>query len=528
MVEQPSRRSFLYTSSLLGASALAGCGQRATTSDEENSTDVKTRSSTGSSEATARSAPTIAGRLNRTGIVHGESVTVTISIENPADSAVTQVLPITVDSQQLQSREVTVAPDETTSVEVSVTPPDTGTQTVTAAGKEVGTVVVRAERPDTVRDVGVHYYPWYGAPLHNWNDGAWSNESPSTPVLGNYDSTDSDVIEQHIDWCRQAGVSWLNVSWWGRHSGHDRRIQQDLLAHPRADELDWSILYETTGRLGSDPVEFDGGVAQHTFIDDLTYLADTYFQRDAYKRIDGRPVLYIWVAQNLRGDVQAAYETAVEEAGVRPYLIADIPAQSGLDSNPVTDIADAVTTYSVYSTGEPTRDAFIETARSSYRSWYRATEYVDVDLIPTAAPGFDDTEITHVYRDNDPVPSAPAIYEETANAARRYADGPVLVTSFNEWYEDTQIEPSEEHGTAYLDITADSIAAKEREAPTFDGETFTLSFDRTVAESTMNPNIENGRQFTFMLHQLTIRDERDSVVLDADIGSSADDVSFTL
>ncbi|QZY01185.1 glycoside hydrolase family 99-like domain-containing protein [Halobaculum rubrum] len=525
-----SRRSLLSTSGILTASLLAGCGQPSTNNSDETSvqTEAETTKSTARSATAADTAATIEATLDQTDLVHGESITVTIDIENTEDEEFAQTLSVSVGGHQLKSQSVSLSPGETTQVELTATPPDTGTQTVAVGDREIGTVVVRAAKPDTVRDVGAHYYPWYGAPLHSWNDGEWSLESPSTPVLGNYNSTDPDVIEQHIDWCRQAGISWLNVSWWGRHRSHDNRLQQDILEHPRADELEWSILYETTGRLGSEPVEFDDNVIQSEFADDLSYLAETYFQRDAYKHIDGRPVLYIWVAQNLRGDVRGAYEAAVEAAGVRPYLIVDIPTQSGVNASPIVEVADAVTTYSVYDPQNPTVDAFVEAAQSSYRSWYRAAEYVDVDVIPTAVPGFDDTEITHVQRDNEPVQSTPEIYEQTANAARRYADGPILVTSFNEWYEDTQIEPSEEHGTAYLDITANALATEEREEPTFDGETFTVSFDRTVSESAMNPDVENGRQLTFMLQQLTIRNANGQAELDADIGTGVDEVAFIL
>jgi hypothetical protein len=423
---------------------------------------------------------------------------------------------------------VTIAPGESTQLDLSGEPSETGTQAVAVGTEEVGMVVVRAPKPDTVREVGAHYYPWYGTPLHDFNNGQWAEESPSTPVLGNYNSAEPAVIEQHIDWCRRAGISWLNVSWWGPNSGHDRRLREDILAHPRADELEWSILYETVGQFGDDPVELDSNISQTQLTDDLSYLADTYFHRDNYKRIDGRPVLYIWVAQNLRGDVQEAYQAAVEAAGERPYLIVDVPAGSGLDTHPIVNVADAVTTYTVYDPQNPTRDAFVENARSSYRTWYQAAEYVDVDVIPTAVPGFDDTEITHTERDNEPVPSTPEIYEQTATAARRYADGPILITSFNEWYEDTQVEPSEEHGSAYLERTADTLATGEGEEPTFDNEVFTLTFGRTVSESSLNPDIENGRQLSFLLDQLTIYDGAGESVLDANIGTGVDDVSFIL
>ena len=524
MDDEPSRRSLLSTSTILGLGLLAGWGQ------QEQADETESESGTPTEESEISEDPLSVGEstLDPSTLTHGNSVTVTVALENTGEDEVSRSVPLSVGGERVASQMVTVAPGESTQIDLSGEPAETGTQAVAVGTEEVGTVVVRAPKPDAVREVGAHYYPWYGAPLHNYNDGEWAEESPSTPVLGNYDSAQPAVIEQHIDWCRRAGISWLNVSWWGPNSGHDRRLREDILAHPRADELEWSILYETVGQFGDDPVELDTNSAQSQLTNDLRYLADTYFHRDNYKRIDGRPMLYIWVAQNLRGDVQEAYQAAVEAAGERPYLIVDIPAGSGLDTHPIVSVADAVSTYSVYDPDNPTKDAFIKTARSSYRTWYRAAEYVDVDVIPTAVPGFDDTEITHVERDNEPVPSTPEIYEETATAARRYADGPILITSFNEWYEDTQVEPSEEHGTAYLEQTADTLATGESAEPSFDSEVFTLTFDQTIPESTLDPDIENGRQLTFLLNRLTIYDGAGETVLDVDIGPGVDEVAFIL
>ncbi|TKX69224.1 CARDB domain-containing protein [Halorubrum sp. SP9] len=524
MDDEPSRRSLLSTSTILGLGLLAGCGQ------QEQDDETESESGTASDQSETAEDPLTIGEstLDPSTLSHGNSVTVTVTLENTGADEISRSVPLSVGGERVASQMVTIAPGESTELDLSGEPSETGTQAVTVGTEEVGTVVVRASKPAAVREIGAHYYPWYGAPLHDYNDGEWAKESPSTPVLGNYNSVEPAVIEQHIDWCRRAGISWLNVSWWGPNSGHDRRLREDVLAHPRADELEWSILYETVGQFGDDPVELDTNSAQSQLTNDLRYLAETYFHRDNYKRIDGRPVLYIWVAQNLRGDVQEAYQAAVEAAGERPYLIVDIPAGSGLDTHPIVDVADAVSTYSVYDPDNPTKDAFIETARSSYRTWYRAVEYVDVDVIPTAVPGFDDTEITHVERNNEPVPPTPDIYEQTATAARRYADGPILITSFNEWYEDTQVEPSEEHGTAYLERTADTLATGEREDPTYNSEMFTLAFERTISESTLNPDIENGRQLTFLLNRLIIYDGAGETVLDIDIGPGVDEVAFIL
>lgn len=518
MTEDTSRRSLLYTATVLGSSALAGCGSRG------DSEETATEDGTTTEDGLVFDELTVA----ETTLTAGETLRVTAHVENTATSTIEMEMPLEVGGQRLATKSFSVDAGETTTVEVTEPVSTTGTQAVSFGRRQVGEVVVKAAWPDRVRDVGAHYYPWYGAPIHDWRDGEWSLESPSTPVLGNYDSTNPAVIEQHIDWCRQAGVSWLNVSWWGEYSRHDGRLKDEILAHPRADELDWSILYETVGLFGRDPVDMGVEGNHKQLIRDLTYLAETYFHRDSYKHIDGRPVLYIWVGQNLKGDVTGAYEAAVEAAGVRPYLVADIIPYSGINAHPITEVADAVTTYNPYDTGGQTAAEFTDGLKSMYRSWYQASEYADVDVIPTAMPGFDDTSITHDQRSNVPLEPTPEIYEQTAEIARKYADGPVLVTSFNEWYEDTQIEPSEEYGKAYLDVTAETLASSTREAPTFDGETFRLVFDRTVPESEMNPDIENGRDLTFMLYGLTIRDDAEQPVLAVDVGSEDEAADFLL
>lgn len=53
--------------------------------------------------------------------------------------------------------------------------------------------------------VGAHYYPWYGIPGGGYEQ--WTAESPSEPVLGEYDATDREVIEQHVQWCLEHGIS---------------------------------------------------------------------------------------------------------------------------------------------------------------------------------------------------------------------------------------------------------------------------------------------------------------------------------
>lgn len=385
-----------------------------------------------------------------------------------------------------------------------------------------------SDRPrplETVRDVCAHYYPWYGAPAHDYRDGRWSLESPSTPVLGDYDSTDPEVIERHIGWCHAAGIRWLNVSWWGPDSHEDERFRNDLLEHPWSDELDWSILYETVGRLGSD-ADMDDRRARRRLRDDLVYLADTYFYRDVYKRIDGRPVLYVYSAQGFGGDVVGAYDEAIDAAGVRPYLVADVRESAAIDAAAIAEVADAVTTYNPYTPREDVERIFLDRLETSYRSWYLARDHTDLDVIPTVIPGMNDSEVTHVYRDNPVLESSPERYERVATISRRYADGPVFVTSFNEWYENTQIEPSEEFGERYLELTADVLATGERDPPAIEGEALVLAFGRTVPESELNPDASRPRDLAMLVNRLVVYDDGGAKVDEIDVGGDEGDALF--
>ncbi|PSP38503.1 hypothetical protein BRC71_07535 [Halobacteriales archaeon QH_7_65_31] len=522
MSRKLSRRSLLYGGAVAGSGLLAGCGGRSEGGEPSSSPTATETSAPGSITLTDLS-------VKRSELLAGETLEVTARVENTGGSPVESEVQLRVDERVMATRSLTLGAGERQRLSFAERVTTTGTQTVAVADTRAGDVVVRAERPESRRDVGAHYYPWYGSPMHNW-DGAWSTEAPSTPMLGNYNSTEPDVIEQHIDWCRQAGITWLNVSWWGRYEGHDERLREDILTHPRAEELDWSILYETVGQFGPNVADLSAEPVREQFVDDIAYLAENYFSRESYKQIDGRPVLYLWAADNFTGDVTGAYEAAVERAGVRPYLVVSIPAFDALDANPIVDVADAVTAYNVYDTSDPsgrTADEFVADAETVYDAWYRASAYADVNVIPTAMPGFDDTELTHVPRDNVPLESTPAQYERVSELARRYADGPVLITSFNEWYEDTQIEPSEQHGEAYLDVTAETLAAADRTPPAVDTEAFTLSFGDIVHVSELEP-VEYGRTFTFMLERLRVRDNTGETVVDLDAGTGSDAVTFLL
>ena len=86
--------------------------------------------------------------------------------------------------------------------------------------------------------VGAYYYPWWGdnrndIPFHNGE--GYVREflnPPQLPALGEYDDSNTTVIEQHVRWSVEANIGVWISSWWGPDSTADVRTRCLLYTSP--------------------------------------------------------------------------------------------------------------------------------------------------------------------------------------------------------------------------------------------------------------------------------------------------------
>ncbi|XAM00898.1 glycoside hydrolase family 99-like domain-containing protein [Phycisphaeraceae bacterium D3-23] len=306
-------------------------------------------------------------------------------------------------------------------------------------------------------DLLAYYYPWFDA-------GDWSRHPyVGTPVLGEYGTDDTATAEQHITWCTEAGIDGLCVSWWGEDSQTDRHLQSGLLSAANVDDIAFCIYYES---LKLDPldgerdtsVDFDHPAVMEQFIADFQYLSATYFERDNYYTIDGRPVVGLYVT---RVFVNFTAEHAVrlrEAVGADVFLIGD-EVYYGPQDSPETarhgpGVFDAVSAYNMHTDpriedGEPAWGYMQREAWPVYRRW---ADDERVWFMPKVMPSYED------FRGHDTLAGSTEGFEAMLTAAGEMAAGDpagsrgvVFMTSFNEWWEGTTIEPAQEYGTGYLD-----------------------------------------------------------------------------
>jgi hypothetical protein len=317
--------------------------------------------------------------------------------------------------------------------------------------------------------VGAFYYPWYGPGQHPVSDSLRLHLVPQQEAeLGEYDSSSSEVISKHIDYSHRANIHFWLCSWWGPGTNEDNVFRHSILPHPYANELRYAILYESTGRLGSfsDP-------DYSNLIPDFRYFADNYFNNSNYLKIDGRPVVFIYLTRAyFRSPSSDVALADLRAAFPDVYIIADEvfgPNYSSYNAGKW----DAVTAYDVYGqTLAPygsTHAAIDELERIMSNAKYAANS-VGVGLIPFATPGFNDRSIRDGHR------GAPRYFEDRSSSVEGdlframlrdvvipkvdpLAKNILMVTSFNEWHEDTQIEPT--MGTAGKTNKDDSTSGSE-------------------------------------------------------------------
>ena len=298
--------------------------------------------------------------------------------------------------------------------------------------------------------VGVYYYPWHGGDFHGRQYLREHLVPPQRPQLDEYDDREAAVIGQHLNWSRQAGVAFWAASWWGPDSREDRTLRDHILPHGELGEIDLAIHYETAGRTRdfSDYSRLES---------DIAHLAQHYFGHPNYLRVEGEPVVFVYLTRVLgrRGTLASSVEAmrrAAGEAGYELFIVGDHVFGGQPASAADMALLDAVTNYDVYGSmgaqgfaGQGAVDAYY----AAQARWKGAATASGVPFIPAVTPGFNDKGVRQghasVSRRLTSATAGGSLFRAMLQGALPLTDETVgrmlMVTSWNEWHEDTQIEP---------------------------------------------------------------------------------------
>jgi glycoprotein endo-alpha-1,2-mannosidase len=150
-------------------------------------------------------------------------------------------------------------------------------------------------------------------------------------------------------WFRKANIGLLVTSWWGPDRIEDTNTLEVIMEHEHIGNLKIALHYETTGRIKD-------GKNMTVPRSDIQYMCENYFDHPNYYKIDGRPVVVMYISRKLEKDgilVEALLTMKSEAAkcGQNLFLIGDaVFAKAPDQDEPFISFSyfDAVTNYDVY------------------------------------------------------------------------------------------------------------------------------------------------------------------------------------
>jgi len=359
-------------------------------------------------------------------------------------------------------------------------------------------------RVHTVQDdylTGVFYYPWYGDENdpggHQLGNGEYVRYylvPQQAPWVGHYSSRDTLVIRQHLEWMEDYGIDFMACSWWGQEYYDNFSLRDYIAPEMNGSTVRFCIFYETP-ILGMDAYIFIGPEEEAKLISDFTYFAENFFSHPNYLTIDGRPVVFLYMSNLLEGNYEQAFanvRSELQNLGYDLYLIGDewgetIPTD---DTIAHFQFLDGITSYhmGIWWQGYPI-DIDFYAEKSHYAGyWEEACQAEGKVFIPGVNLGFNGNWAGEPFVAIAPREAAlgygeTSSYEKNIKVTRPFVDPELkmmMITSWNEWHEDTQIEPTivtertnedvsgqrlythgfyyEGYGTAFLEVTRDLLA----------------------------------------------------------------------
>ena len=137
--------------------------------------------------------------------------------------------------------------------------------------------------------VGAYYYAWYQAP---WLDR--TVRADDQPILREYRNSsyeDALLVQDHMAGVKFAAIDFVSVSW------SPSQVCDHVLDGARAEGVKVTVLYESLTRSNQKKVlTADELPAVVSDMKEIAELVDD----DAWLRIDGRPVIMLYVTRNYR------------------------------------------------------------------------------------------------------------------------------------------------------------------------------------------------------------------------------------
>jgi hypothetical protein len=276
------------------------------------------------------------------------------------------------------------------------------------------------------------YYSWF-------DPGSWNAGKTSDVPLSPYNSDDAAVMSRHIDEARAAGIDALVLNWWGAGNRTDSNLTA-LLG-----------IAEQKGFRVAAVLDINSPFMQGTgsYIENLRRLLGDHAGRPAYLRFQGKPVVFFYNVARLPVATWQQIRSQVDPDHTAIWIAegTNLSYQQVFDGHHL---------YSITWPSGGSPSGILRKWGDKVRSYNRQHGTAKL-WVATVMPGYDDRGVrpkggfAHSREGGE-------YFRQCWQAALDSRPDWVIVNSFNEWMEGTQIEPGRAYDTAYLDQTREWVA----------------------------------------------------------------------
>ena len=317
-------------------------------------------------------------------------------------------------------------------------PPATPVPTTTSTPTPAASPTTPGRIDTSGKPVLAFYYTWYDL-------STWSSTTMSALPVTPYVSSDDATIDRQLSQASQAGITGFISSWWGANDKTDHNFAR-LLDHAAA-------LENTTGYRFTSSIYFECDApalqGQSGIVQGLQYLASTYENNSHFFHWQGKPVIFFW---NPLGNGRTLTEWSTIRSQVDPNH-QQIWSAEGVDTN-LLSVFDGLHLFSAAYWGIEHNDItqVDQGFRNQINSYNQAHQTQKI-WAAGVLPGYDDTRVpgrqgTYIVPRNNG-----STYQQSWQGAIASTPDWITITSFNEWFEGSMIEPASTYGNLYLTLT---------------------------------------------------------------------------
>jgi hypothetical protein len=335
-------------------------------------------------------------------------------------------------------------------------------------------------------NIGCYYITGWGTfPGQRSSD--WYLGTNLHPLLDFYRSDDPRIADWHIYWLVENGIAHVMVlstnPGRGAISGWENNFERGFLKSSMLPYIQFSMVFNngpfrTEKYTTEDRLE----LARHA----MSYFASRYFPHKQYKRIDEKPIVDLHQAfiindvygyDELARTVETMRKTAKDHGYSEIFLVGDVfnweRMGDELYEMSVVPLFDAISSYTVVNAGvgwkyddrgnvyiTDSYDNMVEGYKRMHEHYSQIAKKYGVGIIQPTTPGFSNEAI---YKKTDDwlvkrTNPTPKKFQEMCESAKEHIDpklGMISVEAFNEYQEESVIEPNDRDGFKYLNLLRD-------------------------------------------------------------------------